>query len=267
VGQCLEKNQWLEKLYGQEGFDPEKIFEEYAEYGERLKDYICDTSVVLDEALEEGKKILFEGAQGIMLDIDQGTYPYVTSSNPVAGGAAIGSGIGPTKIRRVVGVMKAYTTRVGDGPFPTELTGELAHQIRETGREYGTTTGRPRRVGWLDAVVVRHSIRVSGVTDLCLNSLDVLTGIDPVRICVAYRYRNRVIRHYPADLDILSECEPIYEDFPGWQEDLRACRTLADFPDNARRYVERVMELTGVDLATVSVGPDREQTKVLKTIW
>jgi adenylosuccinate synthase len=262
-----EKNLLLERFYGTEGFKLEDIFEEYYQYGQEFKKYVCDTSVVLNEALDNGKRVLFEGAQGVMLDIDQGTYPFVTSSNPVAGGVTIGAGVGPTKIKHVVGVSKAYTTRVGDGPFPTELHDEIGNQIREVGREYGTTTGRPRRVGWFDSVVVRHARRVSGITDLSLNSLDVLTGIKTLKICVAYRYNGKIIENYPANLRILSECEPVYEELPGWTEDITNCKSIDELPVNARMYLERISQLTGIPLSIFSVGPDRTQTNVLRNVY
>ena len=195
-----EKNRMFEKFYEMKGFKIEEILDEYYEYGQQVKKYVCDTSVVLNDALDDGRRVLFEGAQGVMLDIDQGTYPFVTSSNPVAGGVTIGSGVGPSKITHVVGVCKAYTTRVGDGPFPTELNNEIGNQIREVGREYGTTTGRPRRVGWFDSVVVRHARRVSGLTDLSLNSIDVLSGIETLKICVAYRYKGESNGRVPCKL-------------------------------------------------------------------
>ncbi|MCM3726844.1 adenylosuccinate synthase [Neobacillus cucumis] len=262
-----EKNRLFERIYETEGFKKEDILDEYYEYGQQVKKYVCDTSVVLNDALDEGKRVLFEGAQGVMLDIDQGTYPFVTSSNPVAGGVTIGSGVGPSKITHVVGVCKAYTSRVGDGPFPTELNNEIGNRIREVGREYGTTTGRPRRVGWFDSVVVRHARRVSGLTDLSLNSIDVLTGIETLRICTAYRYKDEVITEYPANLRILSQCEPIYEELPGWTEDITGVKSLDELPLNARHYVERVTQLTGVPLTTFSVGPDRTQTNVVRSPW
>ncbi|MGD7023069.1 adenylosuccinate synthase [Rossellomorea vietnamensis] len=262
-----EKNRLLERFYETEGFTIEEILDEYYEYGQQVKKYVCDTSVVLNDALDEGRRVLFEGAQGVMLDIDQGTYPYVTSSNPVAGGVTIGSGVGPTKISHVVGVSKAYTTRVGDGPFPTELNNEIGDQIREVGREYGTTTGRPRRVGWFDSVVVRHARRVSGMTDLSLNSIDVLTGIENLKICTAYKYKGEVINEFPANLNILAECEPVYEELPGWTEDITGCKTLSDLPANARHYLERVSQLTGIPLSIFSVGPDRSQTNVVRSVW
>jgi adenylosuccinate synthase len=267
INALKEKNRLLEKFYEVEGFTVEEILEEYYEYGQQFKKYVVDTSVVLNDALDEGRRVLFEGAQGVMLDIDQGTYPFVTSSNPVAGGVTIGSGVGPTKIDHVVGVSKAYTTRVGDGPFPTELTNEIGNQIREVGREYGTTTGRPRRVGWFDSVVVRHARRVSGLTDLSLNSIDVLTGIETLKICVAYKYKGETINEYPASLKVLSECEPVYEELPGWTEDITGVRTLNELPENARHYIERISQLTGIPLSIFSVGPDRTQTNVIRSVY
>ncbi|WP_312753408.1 adenylosuccinate synthase [Rummeliibacillus suwonensis] len=261
------KNRLFEKFYEVEPLKFEDIFEEYYGYGQQIAKYVTDTSKVLNDVLDKDGKVLFEGAQGILLDVDHGTYPYVTSSNPVAGGVATGAGIGPSKVTRVIGVSKAYTSRVGDGPFPTELFDEVGHQIREVGREYGTTTGRPRRVGWFDSVVVRHSRRVSGITDLALNSIDVLTGLETVKICTAYDYNGEIITEYPANLRIIEGCKPIYEELPGWTEDITGCKTLEELPENARNYVKRVSELTGIRIATFSVGPDREQTNVLVDVW
>ena len=263
-----DKNRQFTKLYDANPMNFEDIFEEYYEYGQQIKQYVCDTSVLLNDALDNGKRVLFEGAQGVMLDIDQGTYPFVTSSNPLAGGVTIGSGVGPSKVTKVVGVCKAYTSRVGDGPFPTELFDEIGSRIREVGREYGTTTGRPRRVGWFDSVVMRHSKRVSGITNLCLNSIDVLTGLETVKICVAYRKSNgEEISHYPASLVELGQCEPVYEELPGWNEDITGCRTLDELPIEAQNYVRRVSELVGVKISTFSVGPDRNQTNILEDVW
>lgn len=262
-----EKNRLLEKFYETEGFKLEDILDEYFEYGQKIAKYVTDTSVVLNDAIDDGKRVLFEGAQGVMLDIDQGTYPFVTSSNPIAGGVTIGSGVGPTKINHVVGVCKAYTTRVGDGPFPTELHDEIGNQIREVGREYGTTTGRPRRVGWFDSVVVRHARRVSGITDLSLNSIDVLTGIETLKICTAYRYKGEIMEEFPASLKVLAECEPVYEELPGWTEDITGAKSLSDLPANARHYVERVSQLTGIPLSIFSVGPDRAQTNMIRSVY
>lgn len=263
-----EKNRQFTKMFDSVEIKFEDIFEEYYQYGQELKKYVTDTSVILNDVLDAGKRVLFEGAQGVMLDIDQGTYPFVTSSNPVAGGVTIGSGVGPTKIDKVVGVCKAYTSRVGDGPFPTELFDEVGSQIREVGREYGTTTGRPRRIGWFDAVVMRHSKRVSGITNLCLNSIDVLSGLETVKICTAYKNsEGELIYHYPASLKELAQCTPVYEELPGWSEDITGCRTLEELPENARNYVRRVQETVGVRISTFSVGPDRNQTNVLENVW
>lgn len=262
-----EKNNLFEKMYDSNTLNIEEIFEEYYEFGQQIKKYVCDTSVVLNDAIDGGKRVLFEGAQGVMLDIDQGTYPFVTSSNPVAGGVTIGSGVGPTKINHVVGVCKAYTTRVGEGAFPTELFDEIGNTIREVGREYGTTTGRPRRVGWFDSVVVRHARRVSGITDLSLNSIDVLTGLETVKICVAYKFHGETITEFPASLKQLAECEPVYEELPGWTEDITGVKNLNELPVNARHYVERVSQLVGIPLSVFSVGPDRNQTNIVRNVY
>jgi len=262
-----EKNTLFRQVYGAEGFDTEEILKEYSGYAEKIRPYVTDTSVVLNDAIDQGKRVLFEGAQGVMLDIDQGTYPFVTSSNPTAGGVCIGSGVGPTKIHQVIGVAKAYTTRVGDGPFPTELNNEIGDWIREKGNEYGTTTGRPRRVGWFDSVVVRHAGRVSGLTGLSLNSLDVLTGLDTVKICTGYKYRGRLIDYYPASLNMLYECEAVYEELPGWKEDISRAKTLDDLPVQARQYVERISQLTGIPIAIFSVGRNREQTNLIRPVY
>lgn len=225
------------------------IFEEYYAAGQRLKEFVTDTSKILDDAFVADEKVLFEGAQGVMLDIDHGTYPFVTSSNPIAGNVTVGTGVGPTFVSKVIGVCKAYTSRVGDGPFPTELFDEDGHHIREVGREYGTTTGRPRRVGWFDSVVLRHSRRVSGITDLSINSIDVLTGLDTVKICTAYELDGKEITEYPANLDQLKRCKPIFEELPGWTEDVTSVRTLEELPENARKYLERISELCNVQIS------------------
>lgn len=255
-----EKNRLLERVYETSGFSFDEIYDKYLSLGEKFLPYVTDTSVVLNEAIDQGRRVLFEGAQGVMLDIDQGTYPFVTSSNPVAGGVCIGSGVGPTKIHQVIGVVKAYTTRVGDGPFPSEMKDSIGDYIRERGREYGTTTGRPRRIGWFDSVVVRHARRVSGLTGLSLNCLDVLTGLPTVKICTAYRWRGKILENVPSSLSVLAECEPVYEELPGWTEDITGVRRLDDLPLAAQHYVERITQLTGIPLTLFSVGPDREQT-------
>ncbi|MCG7386365.1 MULTISPECIES: adenylosuccinate synthase [Paenibacillus] len=262
-----EKNRVIEQVYGGQPVDVEEILKDYLGYAEILRPYVRDTSVVLNDSIDENKKVLFEGAQGVMLDLDQGTYPYVTSSNPSAGGVCIGSGVGPARIQQVIGVAKAYTTRVGDGPFPTELHDAVGDQIRETGHEYGTVTGRPRRVGWFDSVVVRHARRVSGITGLSLNSLDVMTGLETVKICTGYKYRGEIITHYPASLKMLAECEAVYEEMPGWSEDITGAKKLEDLPVNTQNYVKRVSELTGIPIAIFSVGRNREQTNQVLPIY
>ncbi|MGX6428029.1 adenylosuccinate synthase [Levilactobacillus yonginensis] len=263
----IEKNNVLTKLYDEEPLDFDEVFNKYYALGQQIKDHVTDTSVVINDAIDAGKNVLFEGAQGVMLDIDHGTYPFVTSSNPVAGGVTIGSGVGPTKIDHVVGVCKAYTSRVGDGPFPTELFDEIGDTIREVGHEYGTVTKRPRRIGWFDSVVLRHAKRVSGLTSLSLNCLDVLTGLKTLKLCTAYELNGETIYHYPASLVDLDACQPIYEEFPGWTEDITHCHSVEELPVNAQNYVKRLAELVGVDLATLSVGPDREQTNILQDVW
>ena len=261
------KNAYFKGMFNETCPTFDEIFDEYYAAGQRLKDYVTDTAKILDDANVADEKVLFEGAQGVMLDIDHGTYPFVTSSNPVAGNVTIGTGVGPTSVSKVIGVCKSYTSRVGDGPFPTELFDEDGHHIREVGREYGTTTGRPRRVGWFDSVVLRHSRRVSGITDLSINSIDVLTGLDTVKICTAYELDGEKITEYPANLDQLRRCKPIFEELPGWTEDITGCRSLDELPENARNYLERISELCGVHISIFSVGPDREQTNLLEQLW
>ncbi len=261
------KNSYLKSMFDHDGFDYEEIYNTYKEAADRLRPYVCDTAKILDDAFQANERVLFEGAQGVMLDIDHGTYPFVTSSNPVAGNVTVGCGVGPTFIEHIVGVCKSYTSRVGDGPFPTELFDEDGHHIREVGREYGTTTGRPRRVGWFDSVVVRHSRRVSGITDLSLNSIDVLSGLDTVKICVAYEIDGKEITEYPATLDELEKAKPIYKEYPGWKEDITGVRKLEDLPENALNYLKEIERLCGVKVSIFSVGPDREQTNLLADLW
>lgn len=261
------KNMLLAKVYGEEPFSVDRIVEEFRQYAEILRPHVTDSSVLLDALILQNKKVLFEGAQGTMLDLDHGTYPYVTSSSPTAGGACSGTGVGPLRIKHVVGVAKSYTTRVGDGPFPSEITGETADRIREIGREYGTTTGRPRRIGWLDMVVLRHASRINGLSFLALTLLDVLAGLETVKICTGYRLRGKLISHVPASLKALEACEPVFEELPGWQEDLSGIERFEDFPETAKAYVRRIAQLLGVPVALVSVGPGRVQTKVLHEIF
>jgi adenylosuccinate synthase len=262
-----EKNEILTKVYGCPPVEEGPLVEEFAAWGERLRPYVLDTSVYLNEAIDAGKRLLFEGSQGTLLDIDHGTYPYVTSSNTTAGGACTGSGIGPTRIDDVVGVVKAYTTRVGNGPFPTEITGELGDLIRNAGgpgeQEYGATTGRPRRCGWLDAVILRMSARVNGLSSIAVTRLDILDQMPELKICTHYLRAGREIRHFPADLEVLEACEPVYETLPGWMASTRQARAWKDLPAPARRYLERISELSGVRISMVSVGADRDETIVL----
>lgn len=262
-----EKNQLFEKIYDRDALKFDDIFEKYFEYGQELKQYVTDTSVVVNDALDRGEHVLFEGAQGVMLDVDHGTYPYVTSSNPIAGGVTTGVGIGPNRLDTIVGICKAYSTRVGDGPFPTELTDATGDYIRETGHEYGTVTKRPRRIGWFDSVAMRHAKRVSGLTYLSLNLLDVLTGIKTLKICTSYEINGKQIDYYPASLKELAACKPVYEKLPGWDEDITGITNFSDLPINAQKYLRRLSELVEVPLATVSVGPDRLQTLILIDPW
>ncbi|UNC93707.1 adenylosuccinate synthase [Candidatus Contubernalis alkaliaceticus] len=260
------KNEIFEKIYGVESMNFEEIFEEYSQYALLLKDKVADTSILIDQAVEQGESVLFEGAQGVMLDIDHGTYPFVTSSNPTAGAVCVGAGIGPGRIDKVVGVVKAYTTRVGEGPFSTELFGELADSLREAGGEYGTTTGRPRRIGWMDAVVMRHARRLNALTHLAITKLDVLSGLPTVKICTGYELDGKVIKEWPASLGVLEKCKPIYEEMEGWTQDLSKIDRYEDFPPQAIAYVKRIEELANVPVSIVSVGPGRNQTKFLEEI-
>ena len=259
-----EKNFVLTKFLEAEPLDTEKIYRTYLEYSERLRPYVGSVSRELSKAFERGADILFEGAQGTHLDIDHGTYPYVTSSNVVAGNACCGSGIGPTQVDKVIGICKAYTTRVGGGPFVTELSDDIGRHIQQSGGEYGATTGRPRRCGWLDVVVVNNAVRLNGLSWLAVTKLDVLTGIDPLKICTAYRYRGEELNYFPPQVKVLEDCEPVYETLPGWKEPITDVRGFDDLPENARNYIRRVEELTGTAVKLVSVGPEREQTIVLE---
>jgi len=262
-----EKNNLLEKIYGVEGFNFDDLYQEYLEYAEIIKPYAVDTSRLLNEAIENGLKILFEGAQGTLLDLDHGTYPYVTSSHPVAGAACIGAGVGPTKINKVIGVVKAYTTRVGSGPFPTELLDETGEFLRKQGYEFGTTTGRPRRCGWFDGVIARYAARVNGLSGLAVTKLDVLTGLDILKVAVGYRFNGEIIKEFPASLKELSQCEPVYEELPGWKEDITAAKKLSDLPENARNYLKKIEEITGVPITIISVGTRRDQTIILDQVF
>ena len=257
-----EKNQVLVKVYNRKAIDVGAVVEEYLTYAERLRPYIADTRLELAKALERGATVLLEGAQGTLLDVDHGTYPFVTSSNPTAGGACVGSGIPPTRITKVVGVIKAYTTRVGSGPFPTELFDGAGQHLLKVGAEYGTTTGRERRCGWFDAVVARYAVRVNGITDLVLTKLDVLSGLEKVPICVAYDVDGERYDEMPMTQTAFHHARPVYEELDGWWEDITKCRTVEELPDNARRYVARIEELTGARVSIIGVGPGRDETVV-----
>ena len=238
----------------------------YYEFGQRLKPFVIDASLYINDAIDAGKKVILEGAQGTLLDVDHGTYPFVTSSNPISGGACIGSGIGPHKIDTVIGVTKAYITRVGEGPFITELHCEKGEYLRERGGEFGTTTGRPRRCGWLDLVVLRYAVRVNGITDICLTKLDVLDGLKEIKICNQYRINDQILNDFPLDLELYSQCEPIYESLPGWDEDISQCTSFDQLPDAAKSYVEYISDIVGVKIKMISVGTRRRQTiHLLKT--
>ncbi len=258
-----DKNLLLTKFYDVDPLDADDVLAEYAAYGKILKPYVCDTASLVWKAAQNGRGVVFEGAQGTLLDLDLGTYPYVTSSHPIAGGACVGTGIGPTAIDTVLGVAKSYTTRVGAGVFPTELTDSVGDYIRERGHEYGTTTGRPRRCGWLDAVILRFAVHVNGITCLSIGLLDVLGGLDTIRIGVKYRLSGVETQELPCDLTSRTDLETVYEELPGWQEDISGARSLGDLPENCRRYVKRVEELVGVPIASISVGPAREQTIIV----
>lgn len=255
-----QKNLLLEKIYEEEPLDEAAIVAEFAPLAERIRPHVADTSVLVNKALKAGKKVLFEGAQAVHLDVDHGTYPFVTSSSPSAGGALTGTGVGPTKIDMVIGVAKAYTTRVGSGPFPTELEDQYGEALRKIGGEYGVTTGRPRRCGWLDGVILRYSARVCGMTDLALTKLDVLDQLEELKLCVAYKYGDQTLTEFPASLSAMEHCEPIYETLPGWQQNISSCRTYEELPENAKAYIKRVEELTETPVSIVAVGPDRQQT-------
>lgn len=255
-----DKMDLLKEVYGCESLDYSSVLDSYRGYAESLKRYVCDTSVVVNNAIKQGKNVLFEGAQGTLLDLDHGTYPYVTSSHPTAGAACLGAGIGPTKIGRVIGVAKAYTTRVGEGPFPTELQDSAGAYIRKQGAEVGTTTGRPRRCGWFDGVVARYSARINGLDYLAITKLDILSGLDKVKICTGYNYRGEIMEEFPASLKVLKECTPIYEEFGGWQEDISGARKLADLPSGARKLLDRISEVSGTPVALIGVGSRRSQT-------
>ncbi len=264
VAQVIKiKNLILENVYNHEPLDADEIIREYESYAERLRPFVCDTITLLNEEIDAGKKILFEGAQATMLDIDYGTYPFVTSSHPISGGVGIGAGVAPKKIDKVFGVVKAYCTRVGEGPFPTEQLNEIGDKLREAGHEFGTVTGRPRRTGWLDACVVKYAGQLSGTDYMAVTRLDILDGFDEIKMCTAYKLDGKILNEIPASLKVLAKVEPVYETFAGWKTDISKIRRYEDLPANAKKYLERMAEVTKIKLGIVSVGPNREQTIVL----
>jgi adenylosuccinate synthase len=259
-----EKNFLLEKFLGVPPLEEAAILKEYNEYAKVLGKYMGNASAVLNESIVASHNILFEGAQGSLLDVDHGTYPYVTSSSTIAGGACTGTGVGPRFINEVIGISKAYVTRVGEGPFPTELNDAMGEKLREIGQEFGATTGRPRRTGWFDAVALREAVRINGMTGLAITKLDVLNDLDTIRICTAYEWRGEQLKDFPADLDVLRECRPVFQDCPGWQSDISGATTLSDLPAATRRYLDTLAEVTGCPVVLASVGPRRDQTIQIK---
>jgi adenylosuccinate synthase len=255
-----DKNALLVKIYGAEPFDFELLYKEYKDYASKIKEYVTDTAYLLNEAAGKNKKIMFEGAQGTLLDVDHGTYPYVTSSNATAGGASTGAGVGPTKIDKVVGVVKAYTTRVGEGPMPTEFGPDLMDRIRKKGKEFGATTGRPRRCGWFDSLVVGHSVMVNGIDEIVVTKLDVLDDLDSIKICTAYKFEGKVYKRFPANIRVLEGCQPVYEDMPGWRSDTTRITSYSRLPKNAKNYLKRIQNILGAKIVLISVGSERKQT-------
>ena len=257
------KNDMIVKLYGGEPLDYDTLLEEYNGYADRLRPYVCDTISLFHDKIKAGKRVLFEGAQATMLDIDYGTYPYVTASHPVSGGVCVGAGVAPRDVHKVVGVVKAYSTRVGEGPFPTEQLNAIGDKIRDCGHEYGTVTGRPRRTGWLDAVIVKYACMLSGLDYMAITRLDILDTFEKIDMCVGYKYKGELLNEVPASLKVLAEVEPVYETFDGWMTDISGIRKYEELPENARKYLERLAEVCGTKLGIVSVGPNRDQTIVL----
>lgn len=257
----------LENLYKVSPLESETIYTDYMKYAARLSEYIADTDIVINNKIDEGKNILFEGAQGTLLDIDHGTYPFVTSSNATAGGACTGLGIGPTKVSSVIGLVKAYTTRVGSGPFPTEIHDALGEKLREKGGEYGATTGRPRRCGWLDTVILRHSARINGVTGIAITKLDILDELDVIKICTAYRHQDKRYTEFPKEMNIFTECEPVYEEVEGWKTSTVGITDFQKLPDAAKAYISKVEDILGVQVQLVSTGQRREELIQRKALF
>jgi len=265
-GALRDKNQVLIKVFNRKGIEIDDVLREYLEYAEILRPYVTDTSLLLNQALDKGETVLLEGSQGTLLDVDHGTYPFVTSSNPTAGGASTGSGIGPTRISRVIGIVKAYTTRVGSGPFPTELFDDDGEKLRSIGGEFGTTTGRSRRTGWYDAPIARYAVRINGLTDFFLTKLDVLTGWEEIPVCVAYEIDGKHVEEVPSSQSDFHHAKPIYENLPGWSDDISKARTLTDLPVNAQKYVKFLEEISGAPMSAIGVGPGRDETIVVKDL-
>ena len=265
--QLAEKNFLLQKVYNHPGFKLNDILQDYVPLADRIRPYVVDGSLIVEEAIKHNEQILFEGAQGTMLDVDFGTYPYVTSSSPIAGGACIGVGIGPTKINHVTGVAKAYCTRVGEGPFPTEFPPEIDEKMRLRGKEYGATTGRPRRCGWFDAVAIKRAVRINGIESLAITKLDVLDESDVIKVCIAYKYQNKTITEFPYNLKVLEQCQPVYEELPGWNQPTHEITAYDQLPENAKKYLQRVEEILSVPIAIISVGARRDQTIILRNIF
>jgi adenylosuccinate synthase len=259
-----EKNLILEKLLGGQPLDEETIINEYTAYGQMLGKYLGNASKLLNQSITEGKNILFEGAQGSLLDVDHGTYPYVTSSSTIAGGACTGTGVGPRFIDAVIGISKAYVTRVGEGPFPTELDDEMGEKLRQVGQEFGATTGRPRRTGWFDAVALREAVRTNGMTGLAITKLDVLNELETIKICTAYSYRGQLLEDFPQDLEVLKECKPVYEEIEGWNASLAEATSSETLPKKAQEYLKKLEQVSGCPVVLVSVGPRRDQTLQVK---
>lgn len=254
------KNAIITKVFGEEPLSFDDIFNKYCDFADKIRPFVKDTSVVIYDSIKAGKNVLFEGAQGFLLDIDYGTYPYVTSSNVISGGVCTGAGVGPNMIDSVVGIAKAYTTRVGKGPFPTELSNEIGDWLREKGHEFGVTTGRARRCGWLDLVILKSAARVSGITSFAVTKIDTLAGMDRIKVCTGYKYNSKVIDYFPASLKQLAECEPVYEEFEGWDESIENARSYDELPENAKKYIKKIEEFTNTRVSIISVGPRRDQT-------
>jgi len=255
-----EKNEIFRKVYRHPGFSFGRIYDEYLRYGRQLSGYVCDTAALLNKAIDDKKDILFEGAQGSFLDVDFGTYPFVTSSSATSGGACIGTGVSPVKINKVIGVAKAYTTRVGEGPFPTEFPKAFSEVIRRRGHEFGATTGRPRRCGWLDTIMVKEAVSLNGITGLAITKLDILDGLKTIKVCTAYKYRGKIFKGFPYDLEVLKGVKPVYKELPGWNAQISGLRRYRDLPANARSYLSRLQDTLGARITMVSVGSSRHQT-------